>query len=53
MIKPKDIVHNPDTSETKKVFIKLGETFVATDGSINTVSEWIIKTDGDSDDVES
>lgn len=48
-----DIVHNPKTNETKTIFIALEETFVATDGSVNLISDFTIDkdiTEGDSDE---
>ena len=52
--KQNDLVHNPETSEIKKVFIALEETFVAMDGSVNLVKEFeVIKdtAEGDSDGI--
>lgn len=49
-----DLVHNTETSEIKKVFIALEQTFVAMDGSVNLVKDFeAIKdiTEGDSDGI--
>lgn len=51
--KQNDCVYNLNTSDVKKVFISLGETFVATDGSVNVVDEFRLckdKAEGDSDE---
>lgn len=47
-----EVVHNPKTNETKTIFIALGKTFVATDGSVNLISDFVVNediTEGDSD----
>lgn len=47
-----EVVHNPKTNETKTIFIALDKTFVATDGSVNLISDFVVNediTEGDSD----